>query len=331
MRITLLFGFLGSGKTTLAQRILEQWAPKEKLALIVNEFGDVGVDGEILKGNGIDLVELSSGCLCCTLRGSLLSAIEELAQRGPLKHIVIEATGVAEPEQMLEDFADPTFRARFEIGPIVTVVDASKYSRIRPMLGEFFDAQVEKADIVVLNKIDLASSATLEAVHGEVRELNPEASVYFSERGDIELADVMQGPQSRVAVRYAAAAQGDAGSGHDHHDGHDHDGHDHDGHHHHGHGAQHAPADSLVLDLPQDVPRSVLEKFFAAAPEHLWRAKGFLRVAGEPMLVQYSLSGLELTPAEPRSRSYLVLIGRDLDRSRLAADLEAGLRSSEAA
>ncbi len=97
-RVDLLFGFLGSGKTTLARRILEEWGPKRRMALIVNEFGDVGVDGEILSGNDIDLIQLSSGCLCCTLKGSLDAAIEELATKSRLDHIVIEATGVAEPE-----------------------------------------------------------------------------------------------------------------------------------------------------------------------------------------------------------------------------------------
>ncbi|MBX9590956.1 MAG: GTP-binding protein [Hyphomonadaceae bacterium] len=324
MRIILLFGFLGSGKTTLAQRILEQWAPKEKLALIVNEFGDVGVDGEILKGNGIDMVELSSGCLCCTLRGSLMYAIEQLSARAPLKHIVIEATGVAEPEQMLEDFADPTFRARFEIGPITTVLDAPKYTKIRPMLGEFFDAQVEKADLVVLNKIDLADAALLDAVADEVRDLNPDALVRFAERGDIDLSEIMQGPPSRIAARYAQGLAGPHQHSHEHHEHHDHAGHAH-------REAHHAPADSFVVDLAGEVHKAALQAFFARAPAGLWRAKGFLRIDGQPMLVQYALSGLDITATTPRGRQYLVLIGKDLDRAGLTAQLEAMQRNPEAA
>ena len=321
MRIDLLFGFLGSGKTTLAQRILEQWAPKEKLALIVNEFGDVGVDGEILRGNGIDLVELSSGCLCCTLRGSLLNAIEELARRGPLKHIVIEATGVAEPEQMLEDFADPSFRSRFEIGPITTVLDAAKYGKIRPMLGEFFDAQVEKADLVIINKIDLADAGTLEEVRDQVREINPDAAVHFAERGDIDLAEIMQGPPSRVAARYTRTGMA---SRRDHAGDHEHTHHDH-------HGPQHAPAESFIIDAPHSVSRQGLESFFATAPTDLWRAKGFLLVDGESTLVQFSLSGWELTRANPRTRNYLVLIGKDLDKAGLEARFKAAIGGSKAA
>ena len=317
MRIDLLFGFLGSGKTTIAQRIIEQWAPKERLALIVNEFGDVGVDGNILRGHGIDMVELSSGCLCCTLRGSLMSAIEELARRKPLDHIVVEATGVAEPEQMLEDFADPSFAARFVIGPITTVLDAAKYSKIRPMLGEFFDAQVEKADLVVLNKIDLADSATLEIVRSEVRDLNPEAEIRFAERGDIDLAEIMRGAPSRVAARYTRLG---VTSCHQHH-------HD-DGHH---HGPQHAPAVSFVVDLPHPVSGEALNAFFGAAPSDLWRAKGFLFVDGQPALVQFSLSGLEISPADTRQRYYLVLIGKGLDSAGLSAQIKAVAHGSKAA
>ena len=154
-RVELLFGFLGSGKTTLASRILTEFGDKRRLALIVNEFGDIGVDGEILKGNDIDLIQLSSGCLCCTLKGSLHAAVVELAEKSPLDHIVIEATGVAEPEELLSSFAEPGFKDKFELGPLVTVVDTPKYLKIRDMLGQFYEAQVEKSDYVILNKLDM--------------------------------------------------------------------------------------------------------------------------------------------------------------------------------
>ncbi|MCG8562692.1 MAG: GTP-binding protein, partial [Hyphomicrobiales bacterium] len=186
MRIDLLFGFLGSGKTTLARRILEEWGPRERLALIVNEFGDVGVDGAILQGNDIDLVELSSGCLCCTLKGSLLNAIEELGARAPLDHIVIEATGVAEPEEMIATFNDPSFHESYELGPITTVVDAAKFAKIKFALGPFFTSQIAKADMLVLNKVDLADSETLEETRRQVRETNAQAMIRFADHGDID-------------------------------------------------------------------------------------------------------------------------------------------------
>ena len=110
LRINLLFGFLGSGKTTLLRRILGERAGERKMAVIVNEFGDVGVDGEVIAGSSVNLVELTSGCLCCTLRGSLMSAVEELREKAAVEQIVVEATGVASPGDMLEDLNDSRSR-----------------------------------------------------------------------------------------------------------------------------------------------------------------------------------------------------------------------------
>ena len=109
MRVNLLFGFLGSGKTTLARNLLSTDSRGRKMAVIVNEFGEVGIDGAILEGRkdgeAIDMVELTSGCLCCTLKGSLLTAVEELRRKADVDQVVIEATGVAEPEEMVETFS----------------------------------------------------------------------------------------------------------------------------------------------------------------------------------------------------------------------------------
>ena len=317
MRIDLLFGFLGSGKTTLARRILEEWGPKERLGLIVNEFGDVGVDGEILQGNSIDVVELSSGCLCCTLKDSLLSAIEEMAAAAPLDHIVIEATGVAEPEEMLKTFNDPSFMKDYELGPVTTVIDASKHARIRQVLGPFYEAQVEKADMLVLNKIDLADAEVLEQTRAAVKAVHPDAAIQFSERGDIEIKDIMHGQASRVAATYLERETATShGHDHDHHHDHDHD-----------HGALHAPADSCVLPAPDDVPHQRLTAFFAGLGDDIWRGKGFLVVDGTPSLVQYAMGELEVTPAEARDSYYLVLIGAQVDAESLGrrfADIQAG-------
>ena len=97
MQVNLIFGFLGSGKTTLVRHLLEERASSQTMAVIVNEFGDVGVDGAILEGNNVDMIELTSGCLCCTLKGPLLNAVEELRDKAGVEHTVIEATGLADP------------------------------------------------------------------------------------------------------------------------------------------------------------------------------------------------------------------------------------------
>src|SRR5512139_2784794 len=120
MRVNLIFGFLGSGKTTLVRHLLAT-RPAEKTAVIVNEFGEVGVDGEILRGKDVDIVELNSGCLCCTLKGSLM-------------------TGVAQPGELTETLTDATMKTAIDIGPLVTVVDAARFPKLSAMLGEFYEA-----------------------------------------------------------------------------------------------------------------------------------------------------------------------------------------------
>ena len=313
-RVDMLFGFLGSGKTTLAARILKEYGAKRKLALIVNEFGDVGVDGEILKGNDIDLIQLSSGCLCCTLKGSLEAAVIELAEKTDVDHIIVEATGVAEPEEMLASFNEPEFKEKFEVGPLVTVVDSYKYLKIREMLGPFYEAQIEKSDYVILNKLDMGDAAMMEEVREEVADLNPDALIRYAERCDVDLEEVLDGKPSATLERWADVH-------HDHQDHGDHHEHDHDHDHHHG--GRHAPAESFVIDLDLDVDRAALEALYAEAPERLWRSKGFVRIGGADHLVQVAMGAVEITPTEPRERHYLVFIGDKLDRAWFEACLAA--------
>jgi G3E family GTPase len=312
MRLSLLFGFLGSGKTTLARRILERRTKSRKMAVIVNEFGDVGIDGAILQGDAVDVVELTSGCLCCTLKGPLLSAIEELAERVKPHQIVVEATGVAEPEEMIETFSDSSFRGRYDIGPLVTVVDAANYGKLQDILGDFYSDQIAHSDIVVLNKIDLCSAAHLQVVQQEVERLNPDATVYFAERCDIDVNEVLNGPSSRVVGDRAgtAGAEGPHGGSRG------------------GHEPHHASAQSFVLDASGGAGRAAIEAFFGALPENIWRAKGFMTIDAKSTLVQYSSSGLEISSSEHRDHEYLVFIGPNIDRRAIERRLSAALTGS---
>ncbi len=316
-RVDMLFGFLGSGKTTLAARILNEYGAKRRLALIVNEFGDVGVDGEILTGNSIDVVQLSTGCLCCTLKGSLEAAVLELGAKSEVDHIIIEATGVAEPEQVMSSFAAEEFTDKFEVGPMVTVVDAPKFLKIRTMLGPFYEAQVEKSDYVILNKLDMGDVDLFKQVQAEVEQINPDAVIRFAERCDVDLNEVLDGPTSMALQNWEAHDQEQEHS-HDH--DHDHD-HSHDGDHDHHH-ALHAPADSFVLDVPDDVDRDALIELYAKAPESLWRSKGFVRIKGKDHLVQVAMGSVEITPTDPRDRHYLVFIGDGIEPDFFTALLE---------
>ena len=316
LRINLLFGFLGSGKTTLVRRILGERGGERKMAVIVNEFGEVGVDGDVIAGNDVDLVELTSGCLCCTLRGSLMSAVEELREKTAVEHIVVEATGVASPGDMLEDLNDSKIARELDIGPLVTVVDAPKFTRLQQMLGEFYEEQVENADVLVLNKIDLATQGELDEARAAVREINPDAVLLFAEQGDTDLGLLLDGPESELLGQMKAEASGQA-----HHDHEDADRHDHGHEHHadhgdgHGHHHAHAPADSFVMDASGTFSRTALADAFASMPANVWRSKGFLTVDGEPSLLQFTMGQLEIGSAAERERPYLVVIGDELDRA----------------
>lgn len=319
VRVNLLFGFLGSGKTTLVRRILGERGGGRPMAVIVNEFGEVGVDGDVIAGSNVDLVELTSGCLCCTLRGSLMSAVEELREKAGVEQIVVEATGVASPGDMLEDLNDSKLAGELDVGPLVTVVDAPKFTRLQEMLGEFYEEQVENADVLVLNKIDLATPEALDEAREAVREINPDATLLFAERGDTDLSLLLDGPESKLLARNELDRD------------HDHD-HDSDREHGHDHAHAHAPAESFVMDASGEFSREGLAAAFASMPGNVWRAKGFLTVGGEPSLLQFTMGQLEIDGAPPRERPYLVVIGRDLDRQAVeSAVLAARTRAAGSA
>ena len=318
MRVNLLFGFLGSGKTTLAKHLLAQRERDVKTAVIVNEFGEVGVDGDILKGDNVDVVELNSGCLCCTLRGSLMLAIEELRDKAHVQRVIVEATGIAQPGELLETLADSTLRGGLEVGPLVTVVDAFKFPKLLSMLGDFYMDQIENADVIVVNKIDLVSPAQLEDATRQLRELNPDADLIFAEQGNVrpeELFDKLRDGVLEKALAETATGAHDAPANHQPHHNHN-DGHGHD-HAHDPHGD--APAQSFVVRGSGAARDVGIRRFFASLPDNVWRAKGFLRIDGKPCLVQYSLGQLEITPARDAANEAIVFIGDAMDRPALEA------------
>lgn len=348
MKVNLLFGFLGSGKTTVAKHLLAQVGSTQKTAVIVNEFGEVGVDGDILRGQNIDVVELNSGCLCCTLKGSLLLAVEELRDKARVERVIVEATGVAQPAELVESLVESSADHRLDIGPLVTVVDSAKLMRIEGMLGDFYVEQIETADIVLANKIDLTSEAQLREVTARLRELNPGARLLFCEHGRVSPQALFgeEGSELLERIRRDLAALGPGGGrahdhdhhhhDHDHHHHHDHDhhhhGHDHHGHDHdHDHGGAHdphagAPVQSFVVSSAGRGTRAALQRFFAGLPDNVWRAKGFIHVDGRPALVQYSLGQLEFTPADAVPAEALVFIGQDMDRAAIEAGVALATR-----
>jgi G3E family GTPase len=303
MRVNLLFGFLGSGKTTLARRLLKEGGVGRKMAVIVNEFGDIGIDGEILEGADIDMVELTSGCLCCTLKGPLINAIEELNAKKDIDITIIEATGIAEPKEMMEIFSDDKFRGCYEVGPMITVVDVPKFTQLLEMLGPFYEAQIRNADVLILNKIDLASADDLDTVRAAIVVINGEAELIFTEQCELGTERILTNVTSakmiaHLAIKHDVKTNTEEG----HENNHDH---------------RHAPAQSFVLDSSGDAQWSDIKNFFEKLPENVWRVKGFARVDGAPALIQFTMGQLAVTATEERAHYHMVFIGPNIDRSKI--------------
>lgn len=187
---TVLTGFLGSGKTTLLNRILSGGSG-QRTAVIVNEFGEIGIDGQLVIGAQEDILELNNGCICCTVRGDLAQAVLNLLpRREAIDRILIETTGLADPAPVIQSFVlDETLRQNTELDAIVTVVDACNLGR--QISNEQAREQIAFADVIVLNKTDLVAAVEVAPLRRQLRSLNPLASIHDAARCEIDLQHVL--------------------------------------------------------------------------------------------------------------------------------------------
>ncbi len=197
MRATIVYGFLGAGKTTLLRSLVPQLAALESTALLVNEFGVEGVDQVVLASDDLTVRQLVGGCVCCEVRGDLLTALEQLDRSISPERLVIEPTGLASPDTLAHVFASPSVRSIVDVDSVITVLDATRYALVRDHLGDFFPNQVRHADLVLVNKADAASEAQRLDARAWARALNAEAaivdSVYCKVDPDLLLATIRQG------------------------------------------------------------------------------------------------------------------------------------------
>jgi cobalamin biosynthesis protein CobW len=335
--VTIVTGFLGAGKTTLIQNLIRT-ANGRRLALVINEFGEVGVDGEILKGCAIEgcpeenIVELANGCICCTVADDFLPTIEALLDRPePPEHIVIETSGLALPKPLVKAFAWPEVRARVTVDGVIAVVDGPAVAAGRfaenpdaverqraadqaldheSPLAEVFEDQIACADLVVLNKTDLMDAATRTKAEAAIAaELGRAVKILPASFGRIE---------ARTLLGIEAAAEDDLAARPSHHEleGEDHD---------------HDDFESFALRLPVlRSPEELLARLAPVIERHdILRVKGFLAVAGKEMRLLLQGVGARLqhyydrpwAVGEARD-SRLVVIGlKGLDRAAIAAAL----------
>jgi len=343
--VTVLTGYLGAGKTTLLNRILTEDHGR-RYAVIVNEFGEIGIDNDLVVDTDEEVFEMNNGCVCCTVRGDLIRVLTGLMRRQtPGKRafdaIVIETTGLADPGPVAQTFfVDEDVRAKTRLDSVTTVVDA-KHVLLRLADSREAREQVAFADQIVLNKTDLVEPAELAEVERRLRAMNPLAPIHRAVRSDVPL-DAILGRGGFDLDRMVSLepdflnpAHGDAGHVHDEHCDHDHD-HGHDHHHGgHAHEDQDIQGVSITSERPidgQKVTRWLNELLQAQGPDIL-RTKGILDVKGEArrlvfQAVHMILEGDLQKPWRDDERRYsrMVFIGRNLDR----AKLQAGLTSCEA-
>ena len=335
--VTVLTGYLGAGKTTLLNRILTEDHGK-KYAVIVNEFGEIGIDNDLVVGADEEVFEMNNGCVCCTVRGDLIRVLSGLMKRkGGFDAIVVETTGLADPGPVAQTFfVDEEVRAKTRLDSVTTVVDA-KHLPLRLADSKEAAEQIAFADQIVLNKTDLVSEEELKSVEAAIRRLNPLAPIHRAQRSDVPL-DAILGRGgfdlariTELEPEFLNPAHGEAGHVHDEHCDHD------DDHDHHHHGRDHV-ADagirgvSLSLERPVDgikVTQWLNDLIQTKGPDIL-RAKGILDVKGddrrlEDQAVHMIMEGDFQRPWKDGESRYsrLVFIGRDLDEAALRAGFEA--------
>lgn len=333
---TVITGFLGAGKTTLIRHLLQN-AKGRRLALVINEFGDVGVDGELVKGCNDeacpedDIVELANGCICCTVADDFLPTMQKLLDRpNPPEHIIIETSGLALPKPLVKAFQWPDIRTRATVDGVVALIDADAVAAGRfatdeaalaaaraadpnldhdSPLEELFEEQLGCADMVVLNKTDLVDAATLAHVETLVEaETPPGVKIVRADHGAVDIA---------ALLGITAAAEDDLDSRKSHID----DGEEHD----------HDDFDSFVASGGEvaDLDALLAKLAEVIAAHDVLRIKGMVAVAGKPSRLVMQAVGPRIQhfydrawlPQEPR-RTGLVVIGqKGLDRAGIEAAL----------
>ncbi|RKP48450.1 cobalamin biosynthesis protein CobW [Trinickia fusca] len=353
--VTIVTGFLGSGKTTLLRHILKH-AGGLRIAVIVNEFGELGIDGEILKGCGIgcdetgrevegQLYELANGCLCCTVQEEFFPVMEELVERrGQIDHVLIETSGLALPKPLVQAFNWPAIKNSFTVDAVVTVVDgpaaASGQFAADPHavdaqrqadpnldhespLHELFEDQLSAADLVIVNKTDLIDEAQQAAVEALVREeIPPQVKIVRAQMAQLDL---------HTLLGLNAASEETIHLRHDHHGSADDP--DHADHH-------HDEFDSVVVEGRVSSREAAIHALQQLVQTHtIYRVKGFAALPGAPMRLVIQGVGRRFDSYFDRrwqadetllTLSRFVLIGEDLEQAALQRAFDAALGGADA-
>jgi G3E family GTPase len=287
--IGLITGSLGSGKTTLLRKILGQ--ADRRYAVLMNEFGELPIDSEVIRGTNVEIAELVGGCVCCSLTGELEAAVEEILDRVDPEYILLEATGIAEADALVFEVEEKIPRVRLD--SVVCIVDTDASIRF-PSIGYAGRSQIQVADIVLINKIDLVTEAEIEKVVAQIREFNPGAAVLKTVRCAADVC-VLFGLAIENRVRDIPV---------------------------HGEGT----FSSFVFAASTLLDESRFREAVSLLPPSVFRAKGFVRFHDGSRLFNYVAGRAELEEF-PAQGTELVFIGPKVEQDREA--IEGLLRSSE--
>jgi G3E family GTPase len=327
--VTVLTGYLGAGKTTLLNRILSEPHGK-RYAVIVNEFGEIGIDNELVVGADEEVFEMNNGCICCTVRGDLIRIIEGLMKRkGSFDAIIVETTGLADPAPVAQTFfVDQDVKELARLDAVVTVADA-KWLAARLRDAPEAKNQIAFADVIILNKTDLVSPAELREVEARIRAINPYARLHHAQRCNVAIADVLE--RKAFDLDRIMEIEPDFLEVDDHDHDHDHHGHGHHHDHGHGHGLKHyhdehmqSVSVRLEGDVNPDKFMPWLNDLTQTQGPNILRCKGIVAFADEAK--RFVFQGVHMMlDGEPqrewkageKRESKVVFIGRDLNEEEI--------------
>ncbi|ABA23322.1 Cobalamin synthesis protein/P47K [Trichormus variabilis ATCC 29413] len=356
MPVTIITGFLGSGKTTLLNHILSNQQGL-KTAVLVNEFGEIGIDNELIVSTDENMVELSNGCICCTINNDLVDAVYKVLEKEEkLDYLVVETTGLADPLPVALTFLGTELRDLTRLDSIITVVDAANYS-LDLFNSQAAYSQIAYGDVILLNKTDLVDEASLNDLERKINEVKEGARILRTKRSQVPLPLILSVGLFE-SDKYYDAADDHSHDHHDHdhdhdhstcehdhhdhehdhsacsHDHHDHDhsacGHDHHDHEHHHHHSDHLENDGFTsISFQSDQPFSIRKfQYFLdnQLPTNIFRAKGIMWFDESPKRHIFHLCGKRFTLDDEEwkgtPKNQLVLIGQNLDRETLLTQLE---------
>jgi G3E family GTPase len=298
MEVFLITGFLGAGKTTLIRHLLSSgFSAEARVAVIVNEVGEIGIDGSVIDrqdGQDVDVMELTSGCICCTIKTDFFKAVQEIHKTINPSHLIVEATGIAQPGDMFDILCQEPVSDFSQLKSVITVVDAG-FFEAREVLGTFYDNQIKCADIIILNKTDQVDADRLEQIKTVLSDLNAESHLLSAQHCAVDTDELLG-----LSARQQERTPGDLLF----------------------HQREQGGFSSFTFEDRRQMDKQKLDQFLESLPPNLFRCKGWVRLADGSKLLNYTGGSYRYEPGDGEQKTTLVFVGRNCDEKSIISDLE---------